>query len=103
MLVRFVSLLLRFHDSPALIYTHTHTYWQAHAGGNTGALTSSATQALVTGFSIFVGGIAGALTGLLAKFTGRIALGGSYSDHVFWIVPDDFTHIGEEGADVKAM
>ena len=40
---------------------------------------------------------------MLAKFTGRIALGGSYSDHVFWIVPDDFTHIGEEGADVKAM
>ena len=37
------------------------------------------------------------------KQTGRIALGGSYSDHVFWIVPDDFTHIGEAGADIKVM
>ena len=31
-------------------------------------------QALITGFSLFVGGIAGALTGLLAKFTGMCAL-----------------------------
>ena len=35
--------------------------------------------------------------------SGKIALAGSYSDHVFWIVPDDFTHIGEEGADLKVM
>jgi len=74
-----------------------------YSGGNGDALVSSATQALITGFSIFVGGICGALTGLVAKLTGRIALGGSYSDHVFWIVPDDFTHIGEPGADTKVM
>ena len=52
---------------------------------------------------MFVGGVAGAVTGIIAKMTGRIALGGSYSDHVFWIVPDDFTHIGEEDADTKVM
>lgn len=74
-----------------------------YAGGDNGGLVSTATQALTAGFSIFVGGIAGALTGLLAKFTGRIALGGSYSDHVFWIVPDDFTHIGEPDADLKVI
>ena len=37
------------------------------------------------------------------KKSGRIALGGSYSDHVFWIVPDDFTHIGEPDADLKVI
>jgi ammonium transporter Rh len=75
-----------------------------YSGGLDGSeMVSSATQALVCGFSLFVGGLSGALTGLVAKFTGRIALGGSYSDHVFWIVPDDFTHIGEEGADIKVM
>jgi len=65
--------------------------------------SSATTQALITGFSLFVGGVAGAVTGIIAKMTGRIALGGSYSDHVFWIVPDDFTHIGEEDADTKVM
>jgi hypothetical protein len=34
------------------------------------SLPKNPAQALVTGFSIFVGGISGALTGLVAKFTG---------------------------------
>lgn len=65
--------------------------------------SSAATQALILAFALFVGAIAGAGTGLIANLTGKVALAGSYSDHVFWIVPDDFTHIGEEGADTKVM
>ncbi|EKX44136.1 hypothetical protein GUITHDRAFT_109919 [Guillardia theta CCMP2712] len=64
---------------------------------------TSTKQALVTGFSLLTGLLGGAATGIIAKFAGRIALAGSYSDHVFWIVPDDFTHIGEVDADVKVM
>uniref|UniRef100_A0A7S0QNB2 Ammonium transporter AmtB-like domain-containing protein n=2 Tax=Cryptomonas curvata TaxID=233186 RepID=A0A7S0QNB2_9CRYP len=65
--------------------------------------SSTATQAIITGFSICVGGVSGAVTGVVARMTGRIALAGSYSDHVFWIVPDDFTHIGDEDASMKVM
>jgi len=43
-----------------------------YSGGNGDALVSTATQALITGFSIFVGGICGALTGLVAKLTGPV-------------------------------
>ena len=64
---------------------------------------SAITQGLITLFSLCTGLVAGALTGLIAKFMGRVALAGGYSDHVFWIVPDDFTHIGEADADTKVM
>jgi len=43
--------------------------------------SSSITQLLILGFSICVGATAGAITGLIAKLTGRVTLGGSYSDH----------------------
>jgi len=64
---------------------------------------SAITQALITCFSLGTGLVAGFITGWIAKLMGRVALAGGYSDHVFWIVPDDFTHIGEAGADVKVM
>ena len=64
---------------------------------------SAITQGLITLFSLCTGLVAGAITGFIAKFMGRVALAGGYSDHVFWIVPDDFTHIGEPDADDKVM
>jgi hypothetical protein len=48
------------------IFIHAQGYAETH--------TKNRAQALITGFSLFVGGIAGALTGLLAKFTGMCAL-----------------------------
>jgi len=81
---------------------------------------STETQTIIVAFSIFVGGLSGAATGVVAKltcsksifhykstdscwFTAKISIGGSYSDHVFWIVPDDFTHIGEDDAGEKVL
>mmetsp|Transcript_6290 Transcript_6290/g.22401 ORF Transcript_6290/g.22401 Transcript_6290/m.22401 type:complete len:499 (-) Transcript_6290:1141-2637(-) len=64
---------------------------------------STETQTIIVAFSIFVGGLSGAATGVVAKLTSKISIGGSYSDHVFWIVPDDFTHIGEDDAGEKVL
>jgi ammonia channel protein AmtB len=64
---------------------------------------STETQALVTAFSLFIGALSGAMTGLIAKLVGRSDLAGSFSDHVFWIVPGDFMHIGDKSALSKIM
>lgn len=74
-----------------------------HYSPNSTSPDSAITQALITLFSLCTGLVAGALTGVMARFMGRVALAGGYSDHVFWIVPDDFTHIGEADADAKVM
>jgi len=42
---------------------------------------STETQTIIVAFSIFVGGLSGAATGVVAKLTSKISIGGSYSDH----------------------
>mmetsp|Transcript_5622 Transcript_5622/g.18031 ORF Transcript_5622/g.18031 Transcript_5622/m.18031 type:complete len:91 (-) Transcript_5622:171-443(-) len=71
------------------IFGIDNTYWSLENMGLASQImphygeqwASTETQALVTAFSLFVGGLAGAFTGIIAKLVGRSDLAGSFSDH----------------------